>query len=78
MPSLSYLTTGELGTVETAAEALVRLHDKHEVLDPGLYVKLSTLLGEVREVREVQENHASAEIRHKLAQAGRRAAEQRA
>jgi hypothetical protein len=75
MPDLSYLTTGELGTVETAAETLVRLHVKHEVLDPGLYVRLSALLGEVHKVRE---NHASAEIRHKLAQAARRAAEQRA
>jgi hypothetical protein len=74
MPSLSYLTTGELGTVETAAETLVKLHDKHEVLDPGLYVMLSALLADVH---EVQENHASAEIRHKIAQAARRTAEHR-
>ena len=75
MPSLSYLTTGELGTVETAAETLMKLHDKHEALDPDLYVKLSALLADVH---KVQENHASAEIRHKLAQAARRAAGQRA
>ena len=75
MPSLSYLTTGELGTVKTAAETLVKLHDKHEVLDSDLYVKLSALLADVH---KVQENHASAEIRHKLTQAARRAAEQRA
>ena len=75
MPDLSYLTTGELGTVETAARTLVKLHDRHEVLDPGLYVKLSALLADVH---KVQENHASAEVRHKLAQAARRAAEQRA
>ena len=56
MPSLSYLTTGELGTVKTAAETLVKLHDKHEVLDPGLYVKLSALL---TDLHKVQENHGS-------------------
>lgn len=75
MPGLSYLTTGELGTVETAAEILMNLHDKHKVLDPGLYVKLSILLADVH---KVQENHASAEIRHKIAQAARRAAEHHA
>ena len=71
MPGLSYLTTGELGTVKTAAEILVRLHNKHEVLDPALYVKLAVLLADVH---KVQENHASAEIRHKSAQAARRTA----
>ena len=74
MPSLSYLTTGELGTVKTAAETLAKLHDKHGVLDPDLYVHLSALLADVH---KVQENHASKEIRHKLAQAARRTAEQR-
>lgn len=71
MASLSYLTTGELGTVETAAKTLMTLHDKHEVLDPGLYVKLSAL---VADVKTVKENHASAERQHKARQAERRAA----
>jgi hypothetical protein len=75
VPSLSYLTTGELGTVETAAETLVKLHDKHDVLDLCLYVKLSALLADVH---KVQESHASAEIRHKIAQAARKTTEHRA
>ena len=75
MPSLSYLTTGELGTVETAAETLMKLHDKHEVLNPGLYAKLSALLADVH---TVMEDHATAERRHKIAQAARNAAGPRA
>jgi hypothetical protein len=56
MPDLSYLTTGELSTAETAAETLMNLHDKHQVLDRDLYVRLGTLLADVH---MVQEDHLS-------------------
>jgi hypothetical protein len=72
MPDLSILTTGELGTAEAAAETLMKLHDKHQVLDRGVYVGLGTLLADVH---MVQEDHAAAERRHKVAQAARRATE---
>ncbi|MBV9447661.1 MAG: hypothetical protein JO345_17390 [Streptosporangiaceae bacterium] len=55
MPNLSDLSTDELGTAEAACEVLFDLHQRHEILDGELSVKLDTLLNDIRMTQEDQQ-----------------------
>ncbi|MBV9447036.1 MAG: hypothetical protein JO345_14230 [Streptosporangiaceae bacterium] len=55
MPNLGGLSATDLDHVEVAADLLLAMHERFEILDPELAVKLSTLVADVHAAKEDQE-----------------------
>jgi len=52
MPNLSALSTEDLDHAEVAADLLLAMHQRYEILDSELAVKLSTFLADLHVAQE--------------------------
>jgi len=55
MPNLSSLSADELRHAEIAADLLLAMHQRYEILDRQLAVKLSTFVADVHVAQEDQQ-----------------------
>ncbi|MBV9448502.1 MAG: hypothetical protein JO345_21670 [Streptosporangiaceae bacterium] len=54
MPNLGGLSCDDLRHAEVAADLLLALHQRYEILEPELAVKLSTFVADVHAAQEDQ------------------------
>ncbi|MBV9451131.1 MAG: hypothetical protein JO345_35110 [Streptosporangiaceae bacterium] len=52
MPNLGGVPAEDLDHAEVAADLLLAMHQRYEILDPELAVKLSTLVADVHAAQE--------------------------